>query len=162
MKKIALIISFVFFSINYSYGWIIATTSKSNGGFFGYSTVDEDLSGPPTSTNCSFTLLCEGSGFKKCKFKTYDIANASSYGCQAIVVNTQGGEDWWDIMNNDINDQIANGYSSGTYIRQDIQITHPVTNNLENAVVTWTYSASNDILEMKVYSYGEAQGLGII
>lgn len=162
MKKIALIISLVFFSINYSYGWIKTTTIKTDGGLFGYSTVNEDLSGPPTSTNCTFTLKCVDPGLKRCKFKTYDIANASSYGCQAIVVNTQGGGDWWDIMNDDINDQIANGYSSGTFVRQDIQITHPVTNNLENAVVTWTYSASNDILEMMVYSYGEAQGLGII
>ncbi len=162
MKKIALITLISFFSITYSYAWVKTTTTKTNGGLFGYSSIQEQLSGPPTSTNCTFTLKCWDPGWTKCKFIYYDIASTSQYGCQSIVINNQGDDDWWDVLNDDINNQITNGHSSGTFVRQDIQITHPTTNNLENAVVTWSYSSSNDILEMTVYSYGEAQGLGVI
>lgn len=161
MKKALFLIALATFSYFNSFGWVKTTIIKSEGGLFGYSSVSESLLGPPASTNCAFTLKCWGVGGSSCSFILYDITTPSLYGCQSIVVNTQG-QSWFDVLNDDINDRIVNGYSSGTFVRQDVQITHPVTNNFENAVVVWNYQSSTDILEMVVYSYNEAVSLGII
>ena len=160
MKK-TIFLAILLFYFSHSFAWVKSTTTKSNGGLFGFKDVTENLSGPPASTNCTFTLMCEDPGVARCKFTQYDMKNTSVWGCQSIVVNTSE-ETWWEVLNDDINDRIALGYTSGTFIRQDVQITHPVTNTFENAVVTWNYSSANDVLEMTVYSYNEALSLGVI
>ena len=160
MKKILTLITISLFFIGEANAWIKVNYSKDRWRLFGYSNVQENFS--KSGTNCSFSLTCNNPGFSRCRFTTYDISTPSLYGCQAIVVNTPGEEEWVDILNDDINAQVANGYSSGTFVRQDIQITHPTTNVSENAVVTWTYSSATDIIEMTVYSYNEAVGLSII
>ncbi|HYG16286.1 MAG TPA: hypothetical protein VEC12_11080 [Bacteroidia bacterium] len=158
MKRIAILITFIAVYSS-SFAWIKATTTKSNGGLFGYSSVTEMFT-KYFNKHCQFNLYCYDPGTSRCKFTTYTVENAESYGCQSIVTNVE--ESWWDMLNTDINSQIANGYNSGTMIRNDIQISHPETLSMESAVVVWTYSPSTDILEMTVYSYNEADELGII
>lgn len=160
MKKTTFL-AILLLCFTYSFAWVKTITIKTGGGLFGYSSISEDLTGPPLTTDCTFTLKCWGAGTSSCRFARYDMDNTSIWGCQTIVVNTSE-ENWWEVLNDDINDRIVLGYTNGTFIRQDVQITNPVTNAFENAVVTWTYSSANDILEMTIYSYNEALSLGVI
>ncbi|HYG16287.1 MAG TPA: hypothetical protein VEC12_11085 [Bacteroidia bacterium] len=159
MKKIVFLLLTVFLVTSSSYAWVAVNRHRSNGGIFGYSNIAESF--VKNGRNCSFNLVCSDPGWNRCRFTTYDVSNPSAYGCQAIVVNVEE-ENWEDIVEADINEQIANGYNTGTLIRQDIQVSHPVTFNMEDAVIIWNYTPATDMLEMIVYSYNEADSLGII
>ncbi len=159
MKKIVLLLCISLFGLIDTNAWVKVNYSKDRWRLFGYDYVQENFA--QSGTNCSFSLTCNGSGFSGCKFTTYDITTPSRYGCQAIVVNNSN-DDWVDVLNDDISDRIAAGYTSGTFVREDIKVTHPVTNNIENSVVVWTYSGETKITEMKIYSYNEAVELNIL
>lgn len=160
MKKIIILITLSLLFLVEANAWVKINYQKDKWRLFGYSNVQENFT--KVGTDCSFSLNCNNPGITRCKFSTYDISNPSLYGCQAIVVNNSSDNDWMEVLDADIRTQISNGYVNGTFVRQDIQVTHPTTNNFENAVVTWTYSSSTDIIEINVYSHNEATGLGII
>lgn len=159
MKKIVLLICISLFGFIETNAWVKVNYSRDRWRLFGYDYVQENFA--ISGTNCSFSLTCNGSGFSSCKFTTYDITSPADYGCQAIVISNSN-DDWVDVLNDDIGDRIAAGYTSGTFVREDVKITHPVTNALENAVVVWTYTDETKIIEMKIYSYNEAVALNLL
>ncbi len=160
MKKVITLVTVSLIFLGEANAWIKINYQKDRWRLFGYKNVQENFS--KSGTNCSFSLNCNNPGLSRCKFTTYDIENPSLYGCQAIVVNNSSDNDWAGVLDTDIKAQIANGNNSGTFVRQDIQITHPTTNNSENAVAVWSYTAATDIIEIYIYSYNEAVELDII
>lgn len=159
MKKIILLVCISLVGLIEANAWVKINYQHDRWRFLGYNDVEENFS--KSGTNCSFSLNCNNPGYSRCVFTTYDITTPAAYGCQAIVVSNPT-DNWVDVLNDDISDRIVAGYTSGTFVREDVKITHPVTNNIENSVVVWTYSDETKIIEMRVYSYNEAVALNIL
>ncbi len=160
MKK-SIIIAFLFFSIN-AFSYITIRQNEEQVGSTGWLRVTENFKtdGPG---NCIFELICTEPGKMTCAFIELDPNNTT--GCVQLVYN--GSNSTGNTLNDVcklVNDQIALGTNAGTIVSPTITVLQ--SGITEQSVITYSREVSaitgEKATTIKVYSYSEAHGLGII
>ena len=140
-----------------SYGWIQIDVTKSGGGIFGYNYVNETF--VQTGGNCKYDLQCSGKGWTGCKWDVIDPENPPGT-CQTIIVTGGNNGNGLDIAMEHVEAEFESGNSSGTVVLGNVEIEN-LSGTYESAVVVWSGTSSDDYT-FKMYSYSEAQNLGLV
>lgn len=162
MKKITIMLSFLLLS-GISYSSVQISVNKTSKGLFGYSTVTEDF--VQNGNDCFYSLMCAGSGWTGCRWNTVNPSTPPA-SCQNVSISGNGtGNTWAHALNNVmdyVEGQIDASNPTGTVSYPSVQVEN-LNGQMEAAVVVWDGGdSSDDDYSFILYSYSEAQNLGII